>query len=95
MLTPGVWADFKQQCQNSAARYPPNIDYVYGVYDRTRLQESLIMVEGPGCKVKGENLNPKIQGQTVKNVDGNRCTMMKVNILRAMQMPAKSSDKLV
>ena len=29
------------------------------------------MVEGPGCKVKGEKLHPRIKGQTVKGVAGN------------------------
>ena len=29
------------------------------------------MVEGPGCKVKGEKLKPRIRGQTVKGVAGN------------------------
>ena len=28
------------------------------------------MVEGPGCKVKGEKLKPRIKGQTVEAVAG-------------------------
>ena len=29
-----------------------------------------IMVEGPGCKVKGEKLKPRIKGQVVEAVTG-------------------------
>ena len=29
------------------------------------------MVEGPGCKVKGEKIKGKLKGQIVKGVSGN------------------------
>lgn len=31
----------------------------------------IIMVEGPGCKLKGEKLKKRVKGQIVKNISGN------------------------
>ena len=35
------------------------------------------MVEGPGCKVKGEKLKPRIQGKRVLSVAGNAVERVK------------------
>ena len=46
-----------------------------------RLRQLTIMVEGPGCKVKGEKLQTIIKGQTVQTIAGNAVKKVHIYIV--------------
>ena len=50
------------------------------------------MVEGPGCKVKGEKIKGKLKGQIVKGVSGNAVNKV-VNMLIFLTLTGNNKIK--
>ena len=51
------------------------------------------MVEGPGCKVKGEKLKPRIKGQVVEAITGDVVDKVELDLECCLQYSDSTSTR--